>query len=309
MIGAQTKGTLMVLLSAVFFGLLPFFAIKTYAEGFDVSNLLLYRFSFAFVLIGLFCIYKKISLRVNKKQFFLLLILAFVGTMMTTYTLFLSYQYISSGLASTLHFVYPVITIVFAGIIYKEKFTLKKVTALFLSVAGISLLSLGGGAAINATGVLWALVSGLFYAIYILCMANPELRKISPYSVAFWIFGITAILFFGKCLFIDGINTNPTAMSLFYIVNLSFWSTFLSVVLFYMGMKYTGPGNASLLSTLEPLTGLVVGVFVFNDAMDLKSSLAVLLILTAVFIVMQNNKKPNYRMLFYKITPRRLRRA
>ncbi|MUP39468.1 DMT family transporter [Labilibaculum euxinus] len=309
MIGTQTKGTIMVLLSAVFFGLLPFFAIKTYAEGFDVSNLLLYRFSFAFVLIGLFCIYKKISIRINKKQFFLLLILAFVGTMMTTYTLFLSYQYISSGLASTLHFVYPIITIVFAGIVYKEKFTLKKLTALFLSIIGIALLSLGGGAAINATGVLWALVSGLFYAIYILCMANPELRKISPYSVAFWIFGISAILFFGKCFFTNNINTNPGILSIFYIVNLSFWSTFLSVVLFYMGMKHTGPGNASLLSTLEPLTGVMVGVFVFNDVMDLKSSLAILLILTSVFMVMQNNKKPNYRMLFIKLTPRRLRRA
>ncbi|BAX81277.1 DMT family transporter [Labilibaculum antarcticum] len=309
MIGAQTKGTIMVLLSAIFFGLMPFFAIKTYAEGFDVSNLLFYRFSFAFVLIGLFCIYKKISPRINKKQFFLLLIAAFGGTMMTTYTLFLSYQYISSGLASTLHFVYPIITIVFAGIIYKEKFTAKKIIALVLSIIGIALLSVGGGAEINTIGVLWALVSGLFYAIYILCMANPELRKISPYSVALWVFGITALLFFGKCLFVDGIKTNPSAMSLFYILNLSFWSTFLSVVLFYKGMKYTGPGNASLLSTLEPLTGVMVGVFVFNDVMDLKSSLAILLILTSVFIVVQTNKKPKYRMLFRKLTPRRLRRA
>ncbi len=309
MIGVQAKGTIMVLLSAIFFGLLPFFAIKTYAEGFDVSNLLLYRFSFAFVLIGLFCIYKNISLRINKKQFFLLLILSVVGTMMTTYTLFLSYQYISSGLASTLHFVYPIITIVFASIIYKEKFTVKKISALLLSIIGIALLSVGSGVAINTTGVLWALVSGLFYAIYILCMANPELRKISPYSVAFWIFGITALMFFGKCLLTDGINTNPSAMALFYIVNLSFWSTFLSVVLFYMGMKYTGPGNASLLSTLEPLTGVMVGVFVFNDIMDLKSTLAIFMILTSVLIVVQRNKKPNYRMLFRKITPRRLRRA
>ncbi len=309
MIGAQAKGTIMVLLSAIFFGLLPFFAIKTYAEGFDVSNLLLYRFSFAFVLIGLFCIYKKISLRINKKQFFLLLILSFVGTMLTTYTLFLSYQYISSGLATTLHFVYPIITIVFATIIYKEKFTFKKIGALLLSIIGIGLLSVGSGVEIDTTGVLWALVSGLFYAIYILCMANPELRKISPYSVAFWIFGITALLFFGKCLFTEGINTNPSAMSLFYIVNLSFWSTFLSVVLFYMGMKYTGPGNASLLSTLEPLTGVMVGVLVFNDIMDLKSTLAILMILTSVLIVVKHNKKPNYRMLFHKITPKKLRRA
>ncbi|WP_372751957.1 DMT family transporter [Labilibaculum sp.] len=309
MIGAHKKGTLMVLLSAIFFGLLPFFAIKTYAEGFDINNLLLYRYSFAFVLIGLFCVYKKISVRINKKQLLLLLMAAFVGTMMTTYTLFLSYKYISSGLASTLHFVYPIITLVLAGIIYKEKLTPKKIIALILSFLGIAMLSVGSGLTINLTGVLWALVSGFFYALYILSLANAELKKISPFVVVFWVFGITALLFFGKCLFADGIITSLSGKALFYILNLSFWSTFLAAVLFYLGMKYIGPGNASLLSTLEPLTGVMVGAFVFNEVLDLKSILAISLILTSVLIVVQGSKKPKYRMFFHKITSQRLKRV
>ncbi|PKQ61103.1 hypothetical protein BZG02_16800 [Labilibaculum filiforme] len=307
--GAQAKGTIMVLLSAIFFGLLPFFAIKTYAEGFDINSLLLYRYGFAFALIGLFCAYKKISIQINKKQFSLLLIASFVGTMMTTYTLFLSYQYISSGLASTLHFVYPIITLVLAGIIYKEKLTSRKIIALTLSLLGIALVSVGSGLTINVMGVLLALVSGFFYALYILCLANAELKKISPFTVVFWIFGITALLFFVKCLFADGINTNLTGTALFYIVNLSFWSTFLAVVLFYLGMKYTGPGNASLLSTLEPLTGILAGAFVFNEVMDLKSFLAISLILTSVLIVIQYGKKAKYKWLFHRTTVRRLKRA
>ncbi|MFA8434552.1 MAG: DMT family transporter [Marinifilaceae bacterium] len=298
----------MILLSAIFFGLMPFFALKTYAEGFNVTNLLLYRYSFAFVLIGLFCLYRGINLRINRKQFLLILFLAFVGTMLTTYTLFLSYQYISSGLASTLHFVYPIVTIVFAAIIYREKFTARKISALLLSVTGIALLSSETDSNLNITGIVWAIVSGFLYAIYILGMASKELKKLPPLSIAFWIFGITALLFLTECLATNQLNTNFTTSSLFYILNLSVWSTFFAVVLFYKGMKYIGPGNASLLSTLEPLTGVFVGIFVFNEKMDVKSSLAILLILTSVLIVIQSKEKKQGK-LFPKIKHKKWKHA
>lgn len=308
MIGTKIKGTLMILLSAIFFGLMPFFALKTYAQGFDVNNLLLYRYSFAFVLIALFCLCRRIDVRINKKQFLLILFLAFVGTMLTTYTLFLSYQYISSGLASTLHFVYPIVTVALASIIYKEVFTHRKMTALFLSIIGIALLSVGTESDLNTIGIIWALISGFLYAIYIIGMANKELKKISPFSVAFWIFGITACLFFSNCLFTNNINTNFTPTSLFYILNLSVWSTFLAVVLFYRGMKFIGPGNASLLSTLEPLTGVIVGILVFNEEMDMKSSQAIVLILASVLTVVQT-KEHKFHGLFHNKKHKRLKKA
>ncbi|RXQ95627.1 hypothetical protein EO244_07125 [Ancylomarina salipaludis] len=308
MISTEIKGTLMILLSAVFFGLMPFFAIKIYAEGFDVNNLLLYRFGFAFIWIALFCMYRRIDVRINKKQFFLILFIAFVGTMLTTYTLFLSYQYISTGLASTLHFVYPVITIALASMIYKEKFTFRKMIALLLSILGIGLLSMGGESNLNMIGIIWALVSGLLYAIYIIGMAHKELKKLSPFSVAFWIFGITSVLFLCKSFFTNQINTNFTPNSLFYIINLSIWSTFLAVVLFYRGLKFIGPGKASLLSTLEPLTGVIVGILVFNEKMDMKSSLAIVLILISVLTVVQT-KENKFRLLFHNKRQNRLKKA
>ncbi|MRT94840.1 DMT family transporter [Ancylomarina sp. 16SWW S1-10-2] len=308
MIGIKTKGTLMILLSAIFFGLMPFFALKIYAEGFDVSNLLLYRYSFAFIGIALFCLSKKIDVRITIKQFFIILFVTLIGTVLTTYTLFLSYQYISSGLASTLHFVYPIFTIVMASLFYKEKFTVRKMLALFLSVVGIGLLAMGSNSELNMLGVIWALVSGLLYATYIIMMANEELKKVSPFSVVFWIFGITSLSFLCKCLVTNQININFTASSLFYIVNLSFWSTFLAVVLFYKGMKYIGPGKASLLSTLEPLTGVIVGILVFNEKLDFKSSLAIILILTSVLTIVQT-KEHKFHLLFRKLKQHKLNKA
>ncbi|WP_299578183.1 DMT family transporter [uncultured Sunxiuqinia sp.] len=292
MISSTTKGTIMILLSAIFFGLMPFFALKTYAEGFDVNNLLLYRYTFAFILIGLFCMYKRIQIRISRKQFFHLLLAALVGTMMTTYTLFKSYQYISSGLASTLHFVYPIFTLALASLLFKERFTGRKLLALLLSFAGIAILATGSGGDLNMVGILWALASGILYAFYIITMAHPELKNLNSFTATFWIFGFTAVLFLIQGLVTNDINLHFTPKALFYTLNLSVWSSFAAVVLFFNGLKRIGPGNASLLSTLEPLTGVLVGVLVFHETLDMKSLVAMLLILGSVFTVIQHKGQP-----------------
>ncbi|MCE4564253.1 EamA family transporter [Maribellus sp. CM-23] len=288
MISSTTRGAVMIMLSAIFFGMMPFFALKTYAEGFDVNNLLLFRYIFAFILIALFCLYKKISLRINRKQFIHLLMAAIVGTMMTTYTLFKSYQYISSGLASTLHFIYPIVTLILATVLFKERFTVYKLMALLLSLSGIAILATGTREPLNTTGILWALASGILYAIYITSMAHPELKKLNSFTASFWIFGITGFLFLIQGMATNNINLEITPKALFYMLNLSIWSTFGAVVLFFNGLKQTGPGNASLLSTLEPLTGVVIGVIVFHESLDLKTLIAMLLILGSVLVVVQH---------------------
>ncbi|MGQ7868074.1 DMT family transporter [Sunxiuqinia sp. sy24] len=292
MISSTTKGTIMILLSAIFFGLMPFFALKTYAEGFDVNNLLLSRYTFAFILIGLFCLYKRIKLRISRKQFLHLLMAALVGTMMTTYTLFKSYQYISSGLASTLHFVYPIITLALASILFKERFTIQKLLALLLSFAGIAILAVDTGEDLNMLGILWALASGVLYAFYIISMAHPVLKNLNSFTATFWIFGFTALLFLAQGLATNNINLHFTPKALFYTLNLSVWSSFAAVVLFFNGLKRIGPGNASLLSTLEPLTGVLVGVLVFQETLDTKSLVAIFLILGSVFTVIQHKRQP-----------------
>lgn len=105
-------------------------------------------------------------------------------------------------------------------------------------------------------------------------------------------FGITALLFLIQGLASNNIIMELTPKALFYTLNLSIWSSFVAVVLFFNGLKRIGPGNASLLSTLEPLTGVVVGVLVLHETLDLKSLLAMLLILGSVFTVVQHKAAP-----------------
>jgi len=281
----QFKGFITVIVSAILFGLMPTFAKYSYSEGVNVISLLFYRYLFAFSLIGLYVFIKRINLKITAKQFLSIGLASVVGTVFTTYSLFLSYEYISTGLASSLHFVYPVITCILACIIYKEKMTQVKFVALLLSVLGIGLLSITSSVDINYTGIFWALISGLFYAIYIITIANEGLKKINPYSLLFYVFLITTLIF----LIIGG-STNQlhfsiSSSAIFYICNLGLLATFVAVLLFFEGMKEIGPSNASILSTFEPLTGVLMGLCLFNEDFSIKMMIGSILVLASVCMI------------------------
>ena len=162
------KGLSLVILSAVLYGLMPTLARFAYTEGVNVISVLFYRYLFAFVMLSIYLFIQKTDLRIDLKQGVILSTAAVIGTVLTTYTLFLSYTYISTGLASSLHFIYPSVTTVLAILILKEPFNKHKATALALSFAGILLLSFNGKQQTNIGGIIWALTSGIFYAIYII---------------------------------------------------------------------------------------------------------------------------------------------
>ncbi len=284
-LSVKVKGLLMVMVSAILYGFMPLLARFSYQEGVNVVSVLFYRYLFAFMMLVCFVFIRKIDLRINIKQFLVIMTAAVVGTVFTTYSLFLSYDYISIGLASTLHFIYPAITCILSIIIYKENFSRNKLFALILSIIGIVFLTFNKDIQLNVKGVFWALISGLFYAIYIICAANKELKKLSPYTVAFYVFGITGILFFIWGAKTGSINYDLSYKAILYLGNLSFLSTFVAVILFFVGMQGIGPSNAAILSTFEPITGVVLGLLIFNEQLNINMLFGSFFVLLSVSLI------------------------
>ena len=69
------------------------------------------------------------------------LILAGLGSAVTTMLLYGSYAFISICTATTLHFIYPVVVSLLCFLIYKDKLNLPTLIALALSSAGVYLSS------------------------------------------------------------------------------------------------------------------------------------------------------------------------
>ncbi|MBO7648030.1 MAG: DMT family transporter, partial [Bacteroidales bacterium] len=101
-------GTLCGIGAAVCYGTNPLGA-RLYEEGMTPSNVLFWRFGLAWVIIAAVMLLRKEKLKVSRSEFATLSMLGLLF-LASSFTLYASFQLMDVGVASTLLFVYPVLT-------------------------------------------------------------------------------------------------------------------------------------------------------------------------------------------------------
>ena len=105
----KLNGFLYGLLSSASFGLIPLFTIPAMREGMNFESILFYRFLFACLALGCILLLDKQSFHIKRKEIPSLMLLAFLYLMSAVF-LFWGYKFMASGVATTIHFMYPVLT-------------------------------------------------------------------------------------------------------------------------------------------------------------------------------------------------------
>ena len=117
----RTLGVMATIVSAVFFGLVPLFVTTIKAGGGNALSCAFYRFFLSLPAVYLMCRREKVSLGVTGRQLLKIALVTIFGYGGTAILLFTSYNYIPTGMTTTIHFVYPVFTILGCIIFFREK--------------------------------------------------------------------------------------------------------------------------------------------------------------------------------------------
>jgi drug/metabolite transporter (DMT)-like permease len=281
----KLNGVLYIILSAVSFGIMPILAKLAYNGGANSTTTLFLRFLFASLMIVYYLKVNKISMRLNKNQVYLVVLLGIAGYSLTSASLFMAYNYISVGMATMLLYTYPAIVTLFSTIIFKEKVHLKKVLCLLLSISGIFTMIDIGGTTYNPMGIVLGLVSSLCYSMYVLGASHKEIKSINSYVMTFYV----SLLAAGSQLVV-GLSTNTLILNLeFYsfiaILLLAFISTVVALMAFLQGVKIIGSSNAAIFSTLEPIVSLILGVIILKEALTVRMVMGSILIISSMIIL------------------------
>ena len=286
----EIKGAILVILSAFIFGLNPLLAKSVYTTGCNPFTLTFLRMIFGTLgmwVIQIVFLRGSLSIRVCD---FRKLIICSAGYAITPLLLYSSYNYLDSGVATTLHFIYPVL--VFGGciIFYHEKPEPGKLFCCGLCMVGI-LCFFSPGGTINIRGIMIALSSGVFFAFYVVYLAKSGLTQLPPFCQGFWLCATSAVIV-GIPLFLMGQTSFPGSPDGWLLAILfAFLCSCLATVAFQIGTRFVGPENASLLSTFEPLTSVVIGILYYHETPTLRSFLGIVCILAAVFLLSLQNAK------------------
>lgn len=277
----KIKGVLFTILSAIIFGFTPALANITYEFGNNSLSMTFFRNLFAIPILIFILRYKKIPLKIEKSELKHIFILSLIGVALTTALLYSSYSYIGVGVATTLHFMYPIFVALACRFIYKEKLGKRKIISLIMALLGVMLfMDMKSGN--NIIGALMALISGLTYAFYIVYLEKKELVKINPYKLSFYVVSFVAFEMIIGDIFGNYIELNLSLKVYILMVAISLLASVIGIILFQIGVSIIGSTSASIFSLFEPITSVISGLLLFNETINMKKILGCLIIFVAV---------------------------
>lgn len=288
------------LMAAVCYGFIPLFTkeLQAPAVGLPLSSstILFYRFGIASLILAAIMCVRRESFRITYAEFVRLVQLAFLSNGAALF-LISGYRYCSSsGVATTLHFTYPILTALIMMIFFRERSRLSTWIAIGLSIAGVALLSgVGGGA--QWLGIVLEIISALCFALYLIRVNRSRVSQMPVVKLTFYVMAFGALIFAAFIAYERAdfdISAHyaliPSASGWLNLCLLSVICTVVTNLALVYATQNVGPTVASILGVLEPLTALVLGILFLGEELTPSMAAGIGLILPAVLIIILRRK-------------------
>ena len=283
----RAKGILYAALSSSTFGLAPLFTLLLLGLGYSSFEVLSYRWGVASLFLGALALLAGRSFRLSwpelRTVFFLSLFRA-----ATSLSLVIAYQHIASGVASTIHFMYPLAVALAMMCFFREKGSVWVFAAIGMSIVGAVLLSLGNvdfTRGNTTLGMVSAAVSVVSYGGYIVGVRKSRAVGIDSTVLTCYVMGLGALYFIAGGLVTGGIRIETDGTAWLCILGVALPATAVSNMALVQAIRRIGPTLTSVFGAMEPLTAVVIGVTVFAEPFTAKGAAGILLIVAAVLLV------------------------
>ena len=281
---AKAKGYILGSIAAASYGMNPLFALPLYKAGMDPDSVLFFRYLFAIPLLGIMIKARGRSFKIQRKETFPLIIMGLLVAL-SSLTLFLSYNYMAAGIASTLLFVYPIMVALIMAMVFKEKLALQTIVCMLLALGGIGLLYKSeDGSTLSLIGTLLVFASSLSYAIYIVGINQTSLKNVATLKVTFYVLLFGLSLFVARLLYSGVLNTPDQWYLWANLLALAVFPTAISSSALPVHPIYRSTPTA-ILGALEPVTAIFFGIAVFGESLTVRESFGLVMIIVAVTFV------------------------
>lgn len=289
-----TLGFVVGLLAAVCYGFIPFFTLPIKqgeaSEYLSDPTILFYRFGFASLMLAIVMLVRKKSFKVSRGELVTLIYLSFISDGSALF-LIDGYNYMSSGVATTLHFMYPVVTAIIMMTFYNEARRLSTILAVAMAVGGVAVLSWSGDEGTSIKGVVIVLISAVCYALYLIRVNRSRAATMDGSKLVFYVMFIGAMIFGAEALRQGNFSSLSTPLQWRNLLMLAFICTFITNISLVFSVKRIGSTMTAVLGALEPLTAVVIGCLVFNEPFGIQVLSGILLIIPAVIIIIFTRRR------------------
>lgn len=280
-------GYLMVAVSAVGYGCVTTFVKIALGYGLNVVTIGAIRFILASVFLWVMLLVLRVPVRVNPAKFFSLMAAGALGFAGTSAAYFAAVEKIPISLAALIVYIYPIIVTVAGSVIDRTKPEPRTFASMIVAFTGLALLlnvSLRGA---GSGGVLMSLVSACIYSSYII-FSSRMLKDIDPLVVTAYVCS-SAAFSFAVAGFASRSLVYPLPQKTWLLMGgFAVFATVLPVFLFFKGMKKIGPSNAAIVSNLEPVATVFLGIALFSETLSPFQFLGAFLVVAGILLLQFN---------------------
>lgn len=287
MLSPYSKGYLEVVAGSILFGLIGIF-VKL-IEQMPLGAIIFFRLFFGLFAIALYLAYtgrfNEITLK-DKKMYVLMLGIFQAGAM---FAYFISIRYTTVPIAVLLLYTAPIYIILISPFILKEPVTRHSLSALAISIAGVIMVIQPGELdmhGMNIIGLTTGLISGLFYALYIL--TSRYLRdNYTGTSQASWALFVTLVIFspYSATVSLSDVLNNLHVLLLFGLI-----PTAMGAILYLSGLRKVRAQSASIIGLLEPGSAVFFAFMILNEPISYTTLIGGSLILSGAVLITREKK-------------------
>ncbi|MDE5997844.1 MAG: DMT family transporter [Muribaculaceae bacterium] len=282
----KVKGYTLAAIAAAAYGTNPAFAVPLYGHGMNAVSVLLFRYLMGLPVLAVIMAVRKKSFSLKKGEIVPTMILG-VLMALSSLTLFESYNYMNSGVASTLLFVYPVMVAVMMIMFFHEKFSISTVICLVVMGAGLMLLMKPqGDTTLSLFGCLLVMLSALTYALYIVMVnVSKSVKNIPTTKLLFYVLGWGCLVYVGMIVSGSELTVPTENWGWLNLLALAVIPTVVSLGCTTRAIQLIGSTPTAILGALEPVSAVVLSVLVLGQQVTIQDIVGGCLIVVATTIV------------------------
>ena len=280
----KIAGILMVMISAVLYGLNSVLVKLTTQLGAGVGSVMLIRGCWVVLMTGLMLFQKKETVLLPRLLLLEVTVFGIAGGVVTELALTSAYLLLPVGTVTIIHYLYPVLVNVGGFLLCKKPPQKSTTVVLFIAMLGI-IAFFEPGSGISVKGVIIALVSSFSWTIHLLSLDYTQLRHLSPRQILFF-HSCFSIVVGGTICVINRETPFQLPLQEIFLLGLSGIICYgLAGMFLTAGIQRVGAGIAAVFGILEPGSSIAFGLLL-KEKITPRQGLASILILIAVLALL-----------------------
>jgi len=277
-------GTLLVLCSAAGFGTLGVLGIVAGNTGLSIPTILFFRFGLATVLVWAILGVRGELQLLSGRNLHVGIALGAVGYAGMSGFYFLGLEFMTAGMVAIVLYTYPAFVFVLAAMFLDEPVGRRNLVALIAALGGVALITGADPAAADPRGVGIVLAAAVIYASYI-TVSRTTLDDVSAPTLTAHVMPAAAFSFLLIGLATDTLAMPEGVVAWGSVLGIAVLATAVPIFTFFAGLSRIGAGSAAILSTLEPVVTVVLGVLFLAEPVSSVVVIGGTLVVAGVILV------------------------